>query len=203
MQQQISFETLVDWVEGRLPESEAQAVAAQVTTDAYLQADVAWLRTFQRAAQHLVFEAPPPELRATLRRRFAAHAAANRPPTWRETLTAVLKFDSRQRPAGVGARSGATPEWQQLYTTDYADIALTIQPPSAEEGFTLFGQILPQTGDAPEAFQVQLFQAGRESRVARLLEEGEFVLEAVSGGDYELVLSSDPYRIVIPLNLPL
>ncbi len=201
MEQRISFETLVDWMEGRLSETEAQVVAAQVTANAALQADVVWLRTFGAAAQRLVFEALPPELRADLRRRFTTQAAANRPASWREKLAVALKFDSRHQATGVGARSRAAAEWQQLYTTDYADIALTIQPPTAEEGFTLFGQILTQTGDAPEAFQVRLFQAGQSRRVARTLEEGEFVLEAVPGGEYELVLNSDEIDIVIPLAL--
>lgn len=201
MEQPISFETLVDWVEGRLAHTDAQAVAALVSADPRLQAEVDWLHTFQQTAQQLVLEAPPPEVRAQLRQRFAAYAAANKPPTWREKIIARLKFDSRWQAVGVGARSLSPTDWQQIFATDDMDIALTLQARRGENALNLFGQILPHSGATPEAFHVRLFQAGQEQRAVITLEEGEFVLEALTAGDYELTFSNEQYHIAVPLQL--
>lgn len=211
MNHSVTFEQLVDWLEGRLSAEDAQTIAQQVAADARLQAEVAWLQMFAAAAEEIVFEAPPPEVSARLRRQFAALSAENRPPTWRETLAAVLTFDSRRPPALAGARGAPQSDWQQLYTTDYGDITLVWQRHNDDRGFNLFGQILPHAGATAEPFHVQLravadsdhpAAAGAAAALqADTLADGEFVLEGVAPATYELTLTSAVYHIAVPLQL--
>ena len=51
----LSFARLVDWVEGRLSDTETRAVADQVAqADAQLQATVRWLRAFRTIRKRLL-----------------------------------------------------------------------------------------------------------------------------------------------------
>jgi hypothetical protein len=86
----IAFSQLVDWVEGRLPQKEAQAMEEQVeVADIATLADVAWLRKFVSATEDSILESPPPEVRSTLIARFRAHAEGRRTP-------GLLKLSSRR-----------------------------------------------------------------------------------------------------------
>jgi hypothetical protein len=199
----LSFEKVVDWLEGRLPEKEAQEITARIAADPALQADVAWLRAFHQASQDITFEAPPATVRAQLSRRFAAYRAENRPPTWWERLTAVLKFDSHLQPATAGARSVTPTERQLVYTTAQADVALTIQLQTPGQTFNLFGQILPTQSDTPDLFTVHLLRQDHEFGFTATDEVGEFVLEQMPAGHYDLAINSDRYQILIPLQLSL
>jgi anti-sigma-K factor RskA len=77
----ISFETLLDWVEGRLSSEEAARVArAVIEGHAATQATADWLRAFQEVSSEIVLVAPPQTLRRDLQRRFAAHHEARRDP---------------------------------------------------------------------------------------------------------------------------
>lgn len=198
-----SFEKLADWIEGRLSSQEAEAIATQVAADETLQADVAWLRTFHQNRQQTVFAAPPANLRSELNRQFAAYAAANRPTTLWERITAVLKFDSQTQPTAVGVRSSSATERQLVYTTSHADVALTIQLQTLDKTFQLFGQVLPTHTDTLDTFSVQLFQYNQERIFTTTDEGGEFVLEEMPGGHYDLAIGNDQYQILIPLQLAL
>lgn len=203
MKHAVSFEQLVDLVEGRLSEQAAAALLVQLEDDPGRQVEFAWLQTFFRAAATTTLASPPAAVRAAVARRYAAHAAQRRPPGWSERLTARLKFDSRLQPATAGVRSPAPSGWQQVYTTDWADIALTLLLSGAGELYDLLGQLLFKTGAPVEVFSVQLVQAGKEQQFSMGLPSAEFVLEAIAMGDYELVITSDHYQVTIPLQLAL
>jgi len=202
MKNKLSFEKLVDWVEGRLSAPEAEEVGAQIATDAALQAEVAWIRTFHQAADQTVFEAPPPEVRATLSRHFADYAVENRPPNLWERIVATLKFDSQMQtiPAGIRATMLAM-ERQLVYQTAFADVALTIQLSTPHKKFTVIGQVLVANGPLSEVFSVQLFQEGAEKAFGVTDEGGEFVFEDIPGGLYELAIHSDRHEFVILVTL--
>jgi hypothetical protein len=196
------FAQLLDWLEGRLSAPDAEQVATQVTVSEALGAEVAWIRTFHTISRDVVWEAPPAGFREQLSRRFAAHVAENRPPSLWQRLTAALKFDSLRRPAAIGVRAGAPQSERQLvYSTDYADIALTIQSPASAGRFSLFGQILPTIVELDSAYSIELLEGGQELDFAVATEVGDFVFEVIPHGEYELVIRSDQYEIVIPLHL--
>src|SRR5262245_22146136 len=91
-----SFSELLDWLEGRLLPDHARAVAERLqAADAATQADLDWLRLFLHARQSAQFASPPPGVRATLKKRFAAYAEAREPPSPFQRWLATLTFDSR------------------------------------------------------------------------------------------------------------
>src|SRR5512134_3881534 len=102
----LRFSELLDWLEGRLPPDQAQAVAKRLEiADAATRADLDWLRLFLQARQSVQFSSPPPSVRETLKGRFAAYAGARQPPGLFQRLLATLTFDSRAQVATAGLRS--------------------------------------------------------------------------------------------------
>lgn len=198
-----SFEKLADWIDGRLSAPEAEQVAAQVSADETLQADVNWLRAFHQRRQHTIFVAPPANLRAELNRRFVAYTAENRSPTLWERLTAILKFDSDAHPITAAVRSLSNNERQLVYSTSRADIALTIQLQTHDKLFQLYGQVLPMPGGTADSLTVQMVHHNQERWFTLTDEAGEFVLEKIPVGEYELVIGDDQYQIIVPLQITL
>lgn len=204
MNNKLNFEKLVDWVEGRLSNTEAEQVSEQIAADKALQADVDWIRTFHKVSDQTVWEAPPVEVRGYLSNRFAAYAAQNRPPTLWERLVATLKYDSQLQLATAGFRSAASPTERQLvYQTDRADVALTIQQHPPDELFSIMGHILPIVTPTPNLYSVQLLQGAFERGFTATDEIGEFVFEGLPKGVYELAIHHDQYEMVISLQLTL
>lgn len=202
MNDKLSFAKLVDWIEGRLSLAEAAQVATLVAADAALQADVAWIKTFHQISDRTVWEAPPNDVRAALSRRFVAYAAENRPPTWWERLTAVLKFDSQTQPLAAGIRAaGSATDRQLIYSTPYADVALTFQQRPATKAFNILGHVLPTTTPAPDVYSVQLLQDRSERGFTATDEVGEFFFAELPGGEYELAIHNDQVEIIVPLQL--
>ena len=197
------FSELLDWLEGRLPPAQARAVAERLeAADEATQADLDWLRLFLQARQTVQFASPPPGVRENLKERFAAYAQARRPPGFFQRWLATLTFDSRAQPATAGLRSaqGADegPQQQLIYTTETAEIALTVHSTLPNKNFMVTGQIFP-VGDIPaHAFSIQLLRDVREVDLAAADELGEFTFTNLPAGDYEMVLSSGEYEVVIP-----
>jgi len=197
------FSELLDWLEGKLPPDQAQAVAERLeTTDEATQADLDWLRLFLQARQSVQFASPPPSVREALRERFAAYAEARQPPGLFQRLLATLTFDSRAQAATAGLRSAqGAEEGQQrqlIYTTEAAEIALSVRPTLPNKNFTVTGQIFP-AGDVPaHAFSIQLLRDVREVDLAAADELGEFTFTGLPEGDYEMVVSAGEYEVVIP-----
>lgn len=204
MNNNITFEKLIDWVEGRLSGTEAEWVANQIDADPALQADVNWIRGFQKISQQIVWEAPSPEVRQNLSQRFAIHMARNRPAgLWRQLVT-TLKFDSQLQPIVAGFRASAAPSERQLvYQTELTDVALTVQQHPSHQLFTVMGHILPTVSPMPDIYSVQLVEDELERGFLVTNTIGEFVFEGLPKGEYELTIHSDHYEMVISLQLTL
>lgn len=192
------FESLADWVEGRLTQEEAEAVARGVARGGEEpRRDVEWLRAFVEASEDVALASPPPEARGELMRRFEAYAEGRRGPGFLERLVAGLTFDSGLQPA-FGVRSAGARERQMIYSTDLADVALNVQP-RAGGNLDILGQLLPIGDDAPEDFAVQLLRAdGTQAGIAPTDALGEFAIEDVVPGEYGVVLGDDRVEILIP-----
>jgi hypothetical protein len=199
---ELTFERLLDWVEGRLSPAEAQQMEEQVAdTDAEIQAQVRWLRAFIALGDQVLLLAPPPQVRAFLTRRFAEYAHAQQQPGFFQRLAAVLSFDSALQPAGVGARTGQGNLMRQfVFSTEVADIALNLQPRPRDRRLDILGQILPKEEElALNEFVVQLLRNEEEVAIAMADELGEFMLESLAPGSYQLLLSSDRIEIDLPI----
>jgi hypothetical protein len=195
----VEFGRLVDWVEDRLPEDEAQAVEEQVArADSRTLADVAWLRKFVKATNYAVLESPPPEVRDTLIARFEAYANGQRTPGLLKRVLARLTFDSDLRPA-VGLRTaGAQQARRQLvYSAGIFDIALNLRSGVPDKNFVLDGQVLPREDQELKPFSVQLLHGGTELALTATDELGSFAFRDTPPGVYDIVLSTDQEEISI------
>jgi hypothetical protein len=197
--QDVEFNRLLDWVEGRLSEGEARAVEELVAEDSAARADVAWLRAFERVSEETVIASLPSEIREELIERFEAYAEGKQHPGLLQRLVATLTFDSNLRPA-LGLRAAAAPESQRqlVYSTDAADVALHVRTRPHDGLFDLNGQIFPANSADSGTFGVQLLEGTSEVATTATNDLNEFTFEAVSPGVYEVLASSDRVEIRIP-----
>ncbi len=195
------FSELLDWLEGRLPPDQAQAVAERLeTADAATQADLDWLRLFLQARQSVQFVSPPPSVRQALKGRFADYAQARQPPGLFQRWLATLTFDSRAQATTAGLRSVADegPQRQLIYNTESAEVAITIQSGLPNKNFIVTGQIFP-VGETPaDAFSIQLLRDAHEVHLATADELGEFTFANLPEGHYEMIISAGEYELVVP-----
>jgi hypothetical protein len=197
---EIAFETLVDWVEGRLtPEEAAQVEARVAAAGPAVQADVAWLRQFAQLSREITLASPPDWVRRRLRRRFPAHYPAPPPTTgWLQRWRAALTFDSQTHPVAAGVRGGAADAGRQLvYTAAGGDVALNLQPHADKERVDLLGQVFPFADEMP-LFSVQLLRDGVEIGLTMADDLGEFVFTDLPPATVALVCSSDQAELIIP-----
>ena len=199
------FSELLDWLEGRLPTDQAQAVAERLeTADAATQADLEWLRLFMQARQSVQLTSPPPQVRQTLNQSFAEYVQARQPPGLFQRLLATLTFDSGAQAATAGLRSVADegPQRQLVYATEAAEVALTIQAALPNKNFIVTGQVFPAADIPAHSFSIQLLRDIQEIGLASADELGEFTFANLPAGDYEMVVSAGQYEVVItPLYL--
>jgi len=192
------FSELLDWLEGRLPPDKARDVAERLqTADAATQTDLDWLRLFQQARQSVQFASPPPSVRETLIQRFAE---ARQPPGPFQRWLATLTFDSRAQPVTAGLRSAVEEDQrrQLIYITKAAEIALTIQSILPEKNFIVTGQIFPRRDTPTHTFSIQLLRDAEEVALSAIDELGEFTFSDLPAGEYDIVLSTEQYEVVIP-----
>jgi hypothetical protein len=200
----IAFSQLVDWVEGHLPQKEAQAVEEQVAVaDSATLADVAWLRKFFRATEDSVLESPPPEVRSALIARFKAHAEGRRSPWLLKRVVATLTFDDGLRPAAGVRSAGAQGARRQLvYSADALDVALNFLPRARDKKFDLNGQVLSHNDVELGSFIVQLLQSETELAITATDDLGGFAIESIPPGVFEIILSSERVEVSIePVDL--
>lgn len=194
------FSELLDWLEGRLDPEEARALAERLeTAGATTQADLDWLRLFQQARRSVQSAVPPPSVRDTLQKRFAAYAETRQPPGLFQRLLATLTFDSRVQPVTAGLRSVGddTDQRQLIYTSEAAEIAVTIQPTLPDKNFTVTGQIFPLRDTPADAFSIQLLRGAREVGLVAADELGEFTFTNLPAGEYSMVASVGEYEVLI------
>ena len=195
------FSELLDWLEGRLLPDDARAMAERLqTADAATQADLDWLRLFLQARQSIQFASAPPGVRETLKQRFAAYAESREPPSPFQRWLATMTFDSRAQPFTAGLRSaGEEGQRRQLiYSTEAAEIALTVQSILPDKNFIVTGQIFPMGNTPTHTFSIQLLRDTWEVALAATDELGEFTFSDLPAGEYDIVVSAGQYEVVIP-----
>ena len=196
----LRFSELLDWLEGRLLPDDARAVADRLeAADAATQADLDWLRLFLQARQSIQFASPPPSVRETLKQRFAAYAEAREPPGPFQRWLATLTFDSRAQPVTAGLRSASEESHQRqlIYTTEAAEIALTVQSILPDKNLNVTGQIFPMGNTPSHMFSIQLLRDAGEVALASTDELGEFTFSNLPAGEYDMVVSAGQYEVVI------
>ncbi|MEZ4677630.1 MAG: hypothetical protein R2932_25785 [Caldilineaceae bacterium] len=211
-EQSVTFEQLVDWVEGKLDATDAALVAAAVAANPELQTTIDWLEQFSSVRQQVTLADPPSTVQRALMARFverhqpttatmqpsAQQAPEETTPGFFQRLLATLTFDSSTGLAPAGVRSATTPdERQYLYHTAIAEIALNVQQDSNLPQVTLWGQVFPLDDHLdPAGLTVQVLQDAKEMDVTTTDEYGEFSF-SIPTGLYEIVLMSDSNEVSI------
>jgi hypothetical protein len=192
------FARLADWVEGRLSEEEARSVEEQVAADSTMQADVAWLRAFNVVSKETMIASPPPDVREAVVDHFEGYAERKRRSGLLKRFVAKLSFDSDQQPA-LGLRATSTPDLQRIivYSTEAADVTLSVRARPHDGLLDIHGRIFPVDNVYPGAFDVQLLADSSEVATTATNDLREFAFEGVSPGVYEISARSDRVEISI------
>jgi hypothetical protein len=85
-----------------------------------------------------------------------------------------------------------------IYTTEAAEIALTVRSILPEQNYIVVGQIFPMGDTSTHAFSIQLLRDARQVALAAADELGEFTFADLPAGEYEIVASAGQYEVVIP-----
>lgn len=195
---------LLDWLEGRLPAAQAEALAQAVAADARLQAEADWLAEFLQTSAGARLADPPPQVRQAARAAFAAYAHSRRPPGVVSMLRALLISDSWQRLSLAGVRNATlhTAPRQLIYSSELADVALNVQAQRGSQRIDLDGQIFPLDEAEPASFVVQLLRDGVELRLTASDAAGKFSLASLPPDQYHLIIGGDRAEIELgPLDL--
>ena len=190
------FARLVDWVEGRVSEREAQILEKQVESDASMHDNVMWLRAFALISEATVIASPPPEVRNTLVDRFEEYAVGKRWSGWLKRVVARLSFDSNLQPA-LGLRTTGASESQRqfVYSSEVADVTINLRSRPYDGLADLYGQIFPVDGTDPGAFGAQLLNGASEAATTAANDLGEFSFGSLPPGTYEVLACSDQAEI--------
>ncbi len=183
----VTYEQLVDLVEGRLPQTQHAALLAQVQSDPQLNAEYARLSrliALMRADDSV--DAPEAVVQRAVK---LFHARAALQPGLLRQLAALLTFDSAQAPLAVGLRSALAGPRQLLFSAETCDIDVRLSP--AGDNWMIRGQVLGE--EAPGV--VRLNPSGAQAELNAL---SEFSLPVVPAGRYSLTLVLRDLEIETP-----
>lgn len=191
---------IVDWLEGRLPEEEADLVAATIEcafrgADPVLAERVAWVRQFLRLARSARVEDPPPDVHDVVVAMF--DGSLNAPAPASEPRTARLVFDSREHLAGVRSRGGTT-AWSQVFSGVDIDVAVDVNVTG--DTAMIDGQVLTERDPARTEVWARLADVGPATS-AELDELGQFTVGPVPLAPLWLDVVVDDHTLRIPLEL--
>ena len=190
----ISFESLVDYREGRAAPAVAERIAAHLAADcAHCRPTLAWLA--QTTPQiHAAQQMQVPQ--AALNRAynlFRERMPAPAPSRWQ----ALFQFDSRSSPAFAGARGQAAGAFQLRFGTAQHDITLFQEPVTGGKWYVI-GQVIPNTGDAVIVPQ-EITLTGPDGAAQTFAPQAdEFHLPDLTPGTYALHIRLDSGEILFP-----
>lgn len=201
----LTFERMLDWVEGRLSGAEAAAVAEVLAGDPDRRATVDWIRTFLRVTDAPAAADPPAHVRETLLRRFEDRLRAVRRPWLAERVRATLTFDSGMGLIPAGARGmdmlevGGS-ERHLVYSAPGLDVALDIYLLEAG-AVRIDGQILSTRQIDDPGFVVRLLRGTEEIASATADDLSQFWIDGVRPDAYRLVVTGRELEITADLDL--
>ncbi len=187
----VSFEQLVDLVEGRLSPEERMLAQSHVSGCRACSEQVGWLERTLALMREDEGDDAPSYVVGRARGMFRPRAAVERPGIARR-LVAALRFDSAQQPSlAFGVRGAQAPARQLLYRAEDHDLDVRVAP--ARDLWTVSGQILGPSAEG----QVEL-EGPTDAVQARLNELGEFALPPVPAAVYTLRLRVGEVEVEIP-----
>jgi hypothetical protein len=215
----LSFERLVDLVEGRLPPAEQTPLLTHLSSCTRCAAEKAWLERVIGLMRADTNEDAPPAVIARAQRLFQTRVAPVSPEAatgspLRRRISALLHFDSLQRPLALGMRGGQPAARQLLLKAEDYELDVRITP--AGTTWQVSGQLLgPETkgqvelrraaGDSPPVPGTTQPKSDRDSSQdatgmlqAELNDLGEFNLPPARPGVYQLLLRLGNLEVELP-----
>jgi hypothetical protein len=194
-----SFETLLDFIENRLPQPARQQVLEHLASPcAICQAEIAAIQDMLGLMRDQELSEPSP---AAMRRAMRLYRVFHqRPqPGHRARLIAHLVFDSQVTGGALAAR-GLKNERQILYAAQGLDIDLQFSPESDQHSIHLMGQVMTVEDDPArvQGCSVSLMQEGEVFAQVITDELGIFDFRGVSPADYELSIELPGVEVWIP-----
>jgi anti-sigma factor RsiW len=188
--QSIPYDLLVDLVEGRLADTEAQTLRARLATDAAAQAELAALADLIALMRDdTSVDAPEHVIQRAIR---LMPRTPSRPGDRLRQLVASLVRDSWRAPQlAAGMRS--VQRWPRSLVWRAEDRELDVQIRPHGEQWQLLGQVL-----GPEAPGAAMLSGPGGQHTAPLNELGEFVFPPLSTGRYTFTLMQEDLEIVVP-----
>lgn len=196
---EIEFQTLIDYLNDSLTESERTAV------EAYLEEDPTGQQELARARQALAglrsddMVAPSPSLMARVQAAFRhrLNRGSDRPQRQAE-----LQFDSWAQPMPQGVR-GIPQERQLLFHHGAYDLDLQVVQAQTPNDYVMRGQLLADSPGLQNELEGILLNlrnttTGQERR-GLTDQYGRFSFSQLSKGEYLLLVELDSYDIVIVL----
>lgn len=198
-----SFETLLDWIEGRLDPAQADEVRVLAEEDERVGRTISWLRGIIDAGRDLPLQSPPPLVRQSLVQQFRrwsrAQALLEESP---QIDHAQLLFDSREDLALVGFRSLAdgSEATHLAYTARVADLLLDVHP-EADGRVRIDGQVLMTSSSQAVFFEASATGVGFQSRTVDGDDIGRFSIKGVPNVPCRVTVTNGELTIVADVNL--
>jgi hypothetical protein len=185
-----SFEQLVDFLDQRLDEAEATAVARHKTSCAACSQAIGWYERVRVVTASDDSIAPPSWVLKRAVRIFGARRQGSSTRLTERIGQAIasLVFDSFARPALAGVRSTETANRQLLYRSGDYSVDLHIAP-SERSKLELIGQVLKEREPSFESvsgLKLDLARSGRVLLTTVTDEVGEFKVSEIEPGTYDL-----------------
>jgi hypothetical protein len=185
----VSFEQLLDLVEGRLSGEHAVQLRAQIGDHGPTQRELARVEKLV-ALMRSDYSVDPPDYVLKRALRLFRPAEQPTPVAKLRHLVASMRFDSGFAPLVMGMRSGPAEGRQMLYDADDRVIDLRINP--ERNTWRLTGQIL-----GPDEPGVVELRSDEFSAMAELNDMCEFVLSAIPSGRYSLFIRQGNQEVEI------
>lgn len=208
-----SFERLLEYADGRLPADESATLERHLATACDdCRATLTWYEGFVETARSDDSVEPAPWV---LRKAIDAFADAKAAAARRGVrgivarIRAALVFDSfgGATDDAVPARSAHVASRQLLYSAVPYDVDLFVAEGSSRRSLAVSGQVLPVDGDDFESVRgltVTIEREGEPMASVETSELGEFAVDGIAPGVYDVRLANDDREIVIwhtPLSL--
>jgi hypothetical protein len=194
------FEKMIDYLDGRLAATEASKIAQHLASGCASCGSVGeWYKKVKTIATGDDSVEPPGWVLKRAFKAFMAHRDSYGTGV-PEQMTAILVFDSLYRPEIAGVRSTDMVDRQLLYSAGGYNIDLQMAR-AGVSSVNIMGQILKdgeQGFDSVVGLPLQLARDGSPAATAITDAVGEFRIDGIMLGDYDLYFEGRGQRIVIP-----
>lgn len=212
MNNELTWERIIDWVEGRLSKPDADWVSAQLA-----QADpdkrkswdnsIAWLHKLQLWRHDIPMRNLSEQSRQRLNQLFVSLQDATesviRVINAYQTSDSWVQVPQGVRRGGPPSRNEIKPESRQfIYQCEVGEVALNLRQASDKNAIELRGQIFVAESIDLSGFVIQLIhgqpsQLPQQSRMEMLDDLGQFALNDLAPGNYDLVIADQHTEIHI------